>query len=75
VAVPGQLEQSESAALARALIRHETAVTKQLAAETYYFCPTCCLKAFEQDPDRYIDSHRHPVERQVAHHPLSRLNL
>jgi uncharacterized protein len=47
------------------------AVPKQVAGESYYFCSTHCLQAFEQDPGQYIDSHRHPVERQVAHHQRS----
>ncbi len=30
------------------------AVTKQLDGETYYFCSTHCLHAFEADPDKYL---------------------
>jgi hypothetical protein len=34
-------------------VDRDKAVTKKFAGETYYFCSTHCLHAFEADPDRY----------------------
>ena len=46
------------------------AATLHFAGETYYFCSTHCLHAFEADPDKYVRAaasaeHRHAVH---AHH-------
>jgi YHS domain-containing protein len=46
------------------------AVTKEFGGQTYYFCSTHCLHAFEADPDNYTGgtepaSHDHAAH---AHH-------
>jgi uncharacterized protein len=35
-------------------VDRDKAVTKEFGGETYYFCSTHCLHAFEADPDKYV---------------------
>ena len=35
-------------------VDREKAVTKEVAGETYYFCSTGCLHAFETEPEKYV---------------------
>jgi uncharacterized protein len=35
-------------------VDREKAVTKEVGGETYYFCSTGCLHAFETEPERYV---------------------
>jgi hypothetical protein len=35
-------------------VDRDKAVTKEFGGETYYFCSTHCLHAFEADPDKYL---------------------
>jgi uncharacterized protein len=35
-------------------VDRDRAVTKEFGGETYYFCSTHCLHAFEADPDKYL---------------------
>ncbi|MGI8414075.1 MAG: YHS domain-containing protein [Solirubrobacteraceae bacterium] len=44
------------------------ALTKNYAGQTYFFCRTHCLHAFEADPGRYAKANHHPVEACVAEH-------
>jgi uncharacterized membrane protein YraQ (UPF0718 family) len=44
------------------------AVTKNLDRQTFYFCSTHCLHAFEADPTKYVDSSGRPIEHGVAQH-------
>ena len=46
--------------------RHK-AVTKELAGETYYFCSSHCLHAFEADPEQYVGA-TGPADRVPAAH-------
>jgi len=47
-------------------VDRDKAVTKELGGETYYFCSTHCLHAFEADPDTYSRAST-PADR--AHPP------
>jgi uncharacterized protein len=44
------------------------AVTKQLDGQTFYFCSTHCLHAFEANPTNYLDARARPIEQRVADH-------
>ena len=51
-------------------VDRDKALTKQLAGETFYFCSSHCLHAFEADPSEYLDGtaaadHAHAAP---AHH-------
>ena len=35
-------------------VDREKAVTKEVAGETYYFCSSGCLHAFEAEPEKYM---------------------
>jgi uncharacterized membrane protein YraQ (UPF0718 family)/YHS domain-containing protein len=48
-------------------VDRQKAVTKQFAGETYYFCSTHCLHAFEQQPERYLDRSRLAVDAGAVH--------
>ena len=39
-------------------VDRDKAVTKELGGETYYFCSTGCLHAFEADPEKYLGADR-----------------
>jgi uncharacterized membrane protein YraQ (UPF0718 family)/YHS domain-containing protein len=46
------------------------AITKQFTGETYYFCSTGCLDAFERDPEKYLrgNAPAEPGRTAHAHH-------
>jgi uncharacterized protein len=48
-------------------VDRDKAVTKQLGAETYYFCSTHCLHAFEADPDKYLHQSAAIQDEHAAH--------
>jgi uncharacterized membrane protein YraQ (UPF0718 family) len=51
-------------------VDREKAVTKEFGGETYYFCSTHCLHAFEADPDQYRHARAatDPANAAHAHH-------
>jgi uncharacterized membrane protein YraQ (UPF0718 family) len=48
-------------------VDREKAVTKEFGGETYYFCSTHCLHAFEADPDQYRRGHAAADQPNTAH--------
>jgi len=51
------------------------AVTKELGGETYYFCSSHCLHAFEADPESYVHGSAPPADLEAdapAHHSAAR---
>jgi uncharacterized membrane protein YraQ (UPF0718 family)/YHS domain-containing protein len=48
-------------------VDRDKAVSKQLAGETYYFCSSHCLHAFEADPEQYVAA-TGPADRVHAAH-------
>jgi len=53
-------------------VDRDKAVTKELGNETYYFCSTHCLHAFEADPDKYLRNA--PADHAHAAHAGSEPN-
>ena len=51
----------------RMKVDREKAVTKEVAGETYYFCSTRCLHAFETDPDKYSLGSAPSTRAHAAH--------
>jgi uncharacterized protein len=47
-------------------VERDKAVTKEFGGETYYFCSTHCLHAFEADPEKYLRNA--PAEHRDAAH-------
>jgi len=43
------------------------AVTKELAGETYYFCSTHCLHAFEADPEKFLSNTSVAADDHAGH--------
>ncbi len=41
-------------------VEKATAQQSEYQSQTYYFCSLMCLKAFEDDPERYLKLHPHP---------------
>jgi uncharacterized membrane protein YraQ (UPF0718 family)/YHS domain-containing protein len=48
-------------------VDREKAVTKEMGGETYYFCSTHCLHAFESDPDMYLRGSAPAAQPDAAH--------
>jgi YHS domain-containing protein len=48
-------------------VDRDKAVTKQLGGETYYFCSTHCLHAFEADPAKYLHQSAAIQDEHAAH--------
>jgi YHS domain-containing protein len=48
-------------------VDRDKAVTKTIGGETYCFCSTHCLHAFEADPDKYSRGSAPGVRRSAAH--------
>ncbi len=44
------------------------ALTKDHDGQTYFFCSTHCLHAFEAAPERYVKGNLRPIEARVAEH-------
>ncbi len=44
-------------------VGRETAVSKELGGETYYFCSTHCLHAFETHPEKYGGDNARPTHQ------------
>jgi YHS domain-containing protein len=47
-------------------VDREKAVTKEIGGETFYFCATHCLHAFEVDPAKYTRG-KAADRRRAAH--------
>jgi uncharacterized protein len=48
-------------------VDRDKAVTKQVGGQTYYFCSTHCLHAFEADPDQYSRGNAPSDHGHTAH--------
>ena len=48
-------------------VDRDKALRKEFAGETYYFCSTHCLHAFETDPDTYLSGNA-PADYALAAH-------
>ena len=48
-------------------VDRDKAVTKEFAGETYYFCSTHCLHAFEADPEQHLSGTAPADHRHAAH--------
>ena len=48
-------------------VDRDKAVTKEFGGETYYFCSTHCLHAFEADPEKYLHGNAPADHGHAAH--------
>jgi YHS domain-containing protein len=48
-------------------VDRQKAVTKEIGDQTYYFCSTHCLHAFEADPGRYRHDSEATEHEHAAH--------
>ena len=50
-------------------VDRDKALTKEFGGETYYFCSTGCLHAFEADPEKYRSGNTPADRGHTVHAP------